>query len=89
VSSSLCSHGLRCVELLKYGVSAYAVASDDGPGSDAGAGDDDAVGDESADGEAWAMRGHAVAAVAMTSSPHSAGSTGTALTSTTGLCFFD
>ena len=50
---------------------------------------DDAVGDESADGEAWAMRGHAVAAVAMTSSPHSAGSTGTALTSTTGLCFFD
>ena len=63
--------------------------SDDGPGSDEGAADDDAVGDESADGEAWAMRGHAVAAVAMTSSPHGAGSTRTALTSTTGLCFFD
>jgi len=62
--------------------------SDDGPGSDEGAADD-AVGDESADGEAWAMRGHAVAAVAMTSSPHGAGSTRTALTSTTGLCFFD
>ena len=63
--------------------------SDDGPGSDAGAGDEEAVGDDSADGVVCAMRGHAVAAVAMTSSPHSAGSTGTALTSTTGLCLFD
>ena len=63
--------------------------SDDGPGSDAGAGDEEAVGDDSADGVVCAMRGHSVAAVAMTSSPHSAGSTGTALTSTTGLCLFD
>ena len=63
--------------------------SDDGPGSDAGAGDEEAVGDDSADGVVCAMRGHAVAAVAMTSSPHSAGSTGTARTSTTGLCLFD
>ena len=63
--------------------------SDDGPGSDEGAGEEEAVGDESADGEACAMRGHAVAAVAMTSSPHGAGSTRTARTSTTGLCFFD
>ena len=61
--------------------------SDEGPGSDAG--DEEVVGDDSADGDVCAMRGHAVAAVAMTSSPHSAVSTGTALTSTTGLCLFD